>query len=87
MQKQSTKKTAAVLAGFMLLAVSYALAATLFFQGFETDTSGWFDDSNGGIRKDHPRTIWLHQRRRICQRHCLRGWLFPCPPEFHGLLQ
>jgi hypothetical protein len=49
MKKRSTKKAAAILVGIMLLAVSAALAATLFLQGFETDTSGWFDDSNGGL--------------------------------------
>jgi hypothetical protein len=47
MKRGSTKRSAAISVGIMLvLAVSAAFAATLFFQGFETDTSGWFDDSN-----------------------------------------
>jgi len=49
MRERSTKKSAVILAGILFLAIGTALAATLFFQGFETDTSGWFDDSNGGL--------------------------------------
>jgi len=51
MRKRSTKKSATIFAGILFLAVGTALAATLFFQGFETDTSGWFDDSNSGVGK------------------------------------
>jgi hypothetical protein len=44
------RKSAAIFAGILLLltvCASGILAATFFFQGFETDTTGWFDDSNG----------------------------------------
>ncbi len=49
MRNKSTQKSAATLGAIMILAVGTALAATFFYQGFETDTSGWYDDSNGGL--------------------------------------
>jgi hypothetical protein len=46
------RKSAAIFAGILLLltvCASGILAATFFFQGFETDTTGWFNFSNGSI--------------------------------------
>ena len=46
------RKSAAIFAGILLLfgvCASRILAATFFFQGFETDTTGWFNFSNGSI--------------------------------------